>query len=117
MKLIIKNRIERQKLTKQAYYAEGVRRFGQDPLNWKYICPVCGHIASAQNYLNAGAPLTAIAFSCIGRWTNASQSIFDKNSNKTGPCNYSGGGLFDFNPVEIEDLGNYFNFAPTEPTP
>gem|GEM_PF-5840560 len=34
-----------------------------------------------------------------------------------GDARIAGGGLFDFNPVQIEDLGNYFEFAKPEATP
>ncbi|MFA5922348.1 MAG: VVA0879 family protein [Methylococcaceae bacterium] len=111
-----KEHFQRRKTTIHAYYDEAIALFGENTQNWKFVCPVCGHITSVADYQDAGAPEGAIAFSCVGRWTSATQTIFDDSSDKTGPCDYSGGGLFDFNPVEIEDFGNYFEFAKPEAT-
>lgn len=92
----------------------GISLFGKDRREWKFECPVCGHIASIQDYLNAGAPDGAIGFSCIGRWIKNSKKAFEMKRGEKGPCNYTGGGLFQRNPVEIEKDGiinKYFNFA------
>ena len=97
-----------RKITEEAYKLEAVNKFGPDIKNWRFVCPVCGHIASGQDYLDAGAPAGAIAFSCVGRWTGGKGTLFDSSKQ---PCNYSGGGLFTLNPVEIEGLGSYFELA------
>lgn len=78
------------------------------PMNWKFRCPSCGHVASVQDWKNAGAPENAAAFSCVGRWLQERKEAFTKN----GPCNYAGGGLFRLNPVKLEgmDVGP-FDFA------
>ncbi len=98
----------RRKVTEQEFRDEAVNKFGPDVRAWKFVCPVCGHIASGQDYIDAGAPTGAIAFSCIGRWTGGKGTVFD---NKTPPCNYSGGGLFALNPVEVDGVGCYFELA------
>lgn len=82
------------------WHAELVRCFGDDPMGWKFICPSCGHVASVQDWKDAGAPSNAVAFSCIGRWVESTAKIFEK----PGPCNYAGGGLFRLNPVEIKGI-------------
>lgn len=61
-----------------------------DPNEWRFVCPVCKHEASVSEYRAAGAPDSAIAFSCIGRWADG-----------VG-CDYAGGGLFRLNPVHID---------------
>ena len=90
-------------MTYTEWKAEGKRRFGVDPLAWKFICPSCGHVASVADWKNAGAPEGAVAFSCIGRYTlnnkHAANNSFRK---KGGPCNYTGGGLFRLNPIEVD---------------
>lgn len=84
--------------TDDEWQAEGVKRFGEDRMTWRFVCPSCGHVASVQDYKDAGAPSEAVAFSCVGRWLpNPSEMCV-----KPGPCNYAGGGLFGLNPVEIE---------------
>jgi hypothetical protein len=88
-------------VTREEWIREGERRFGYDMLNWKFVCPVCGYIASGQEWLDAGAPIGAIGYECISRYSKT-----DK-----GPCNHAGGEL---NPVEIKaSKGSvcYFEFV------
>ena len=96
-------------MTKEEWMAEGNKLFGEDIMQWKFECPVCHHVQSVQDYKDAGAPETAIAFSCVGRWIESSKTS-DAFSGKKGPCSYAGGGLFRLNPVEV-DGGKYFAFA------
>jgi hypothetical protein len=85
-----------------AWTAEGVRRFGEDNRRWRFVCPVCGHVASVEDWWKAGAPGDAVAFSCTGRWTGAKREAFTRGKGE-GPCNYAGGGLFRLNPVGVVD--------------
>lgn len=94
-------------ITLEQYMADAEEKFGPDKMNWKFVCPSCGNVASVAAYKAAGAPEGAVGFSCVGRWTGATKNIGEK----PGPCNYSGGGLFGLNPVTIEGHGNYFEFA------
>lgn len=95
------------KIKKTDWESKGRELYGDNVMDWKFRCPVCGHVATPQDYKNAGAPETTIAFSCVGRWTGA-ESSFDK----TSPCNYAGGGLFLLNPILIidEDGTEYSRF-------
>jgi hypothetical protein len=94
--------------------AEAQRRFGKDPMVWQFVCPVCGHVTTVQDWKDAGAPETAVAFSCVGRWLPDAKDAFGKDG--AGPCNYAGGGLIRLNPVEVTlDDGHIrqtFDFAP-----
>jgi len=91
------------RFTHAAWHAEGVRRFGDDPMGWRFVCPSCGHVASVMDWKEAGAPEGAVAFSCIGRYMGATD---DKTFHRAGgPCDYTGGGLFKLNPVEVEVEG------------
>ena len=85
-------------LTLQEWEAEGTRRFGPDKMDWRFVCPCCGFVASARDYHVAGAPDTAVAFSCVGRWWAHRREAFERGKSP-GPCNYAGGGLFRLNPV------------------
>jgi len=96
--------------TVEQWRNEGQRRFGPDHMQWRFVCPSCGHVASVQDWNDAGATESEVAFSCIGRWTGQGKKIF----NKPGPCNYAGGGLFRLNPVLVKfpdgSSQKYFDF-------
>lgn len=86
-------------LTHRGWLDEARHRFGDDQMNWAFVCPVCKHIQTAQDYRDAGAPSSAVGFSCVGRWVAGSKDAFhDKGA---GPCTYAGGGLFRLNPVKV----------------
>lgn len=98
------------------WHAEATKRFGPNPLHWRFVCPSCGHVASVRDWKDAGAEENDVAFSCVGRHLNAGG---DKTFKKEGgPCNYAGGGLFRLNPVRVDSDGlihSVFAFAPLEP--
>ena len=108
-----------REITHEAWMAEAKAKFGEDVMTWRFVCPSCYHIQSVQDYKNAGAPQSAVAFSCVGRWIKGSQEAFLRN--KKGPCNYAGGGLIHLNPVTVimPDKGKqeYFEFAPADAAP
>jgi hypothetical protein len=89
-------------VTHKEWCDEAIRRFGEDPMGWKFVCPSCGHVASVKDWKDAGASEGQVAFSCIGRALSSEKHIFDKTG---GPCNYAGGGLFGLNPVEVDFNG------------
>lgn len=56
--------------TKEEWFAEGERRFGKDFMNWKFECPMCGHVATVIEYKEVGAKNPNCAYvECIGRYT------------------------------------------------
>jgi hypothetical protein len=90
-----------------AWVAEGERRFGPDRMEWKFVCPACGHIARTADWKEAGAPEGAVAFSCVGRWlpnSGPGRAFATANVLPSKPCDYAGGGLFGLNPLLVEDL-------------
>jgi len=111
---MMRNRHPRKWISKDMYVLEGIRRFGNDPLNWKFICPICSHVASVQDFLNVGAPEGMIGIACIGAVKRPQQVFNPTNGTGRGPCNYTGRGKFDFNPLEVQDLGHFQDFAPRE---
>lgn len=96
-------------MTRDEWQAEGERRFGPDLITWRFVCPVCGHVATPRDWQEAGAPQTAVAFSCVGRWSLRNRPALGGSG--PGPCDYAGGGLFRLNPVEVEGAGKFFAFA------
>jgi hypothetical protein len=93
-----------------AWRQEAIRRFGKDPLQWKFACPSCGHIASVADWQAVGASEGEVAFSCVGRHMEKPAQMGER----PGPCNYAGGGLIRINPVEILDgdkKHHMFDFA------
>lgn len=108
-----------REVTQEEWFAEGEKLYGKDKLKWKFKCPVCGHVASAQDWKDAGAESGEIAFSCIGRLLEKKADALDtwskrKDGGDRGPCNYAGGGLFRLNPVTVTKDGessSFFEFA------
>jgi hypothetical protein len=102
-------------MTLEEWKAKGAELFGEDYMKWKFLCPMCHHVISTQDYKDAGAKESAVAFNCLGRYRNdAKPAIFTKDLKGNGPCNYTGGGLFNFNPLELEIDGKshfLFDFA------
>jgi len=86
-------------MTIDEWRAEASKRYGADPLKWKFRCPVCGYVASVQDWKDAGADSGAVAFSCVGRWKTTGRDAFTKSGE--GPCNYAGGGLIHLNPIKV----------------
>lgn len=105
-----------RRVTQDEWMAEGTKLFGPDMRTWPFVCPTCGHVATAADYKAAGAPDGAVGFSCVGRWIAGSKDAFEKKG--PGPCTYAGGGLFVLNPVEVTSAdgksGRYFEFAKPE---
>ena len=87
------------RFTVNEWQAEAVRRFGTDFLDWKFVCPICDHVASVREYQNAGAPEGAVGYSCIGRYVG--EAGFKAKG--AGPCDYAGGGLFQLNKITVVD--------------
>ncbi len=100
-------------MTHAEWHAEGVRRFGDDEMKWRFVCPSCGYVASPEDWKSVGAPESEVAFSCLGRHVSTPRQAFGELGQ--GPCDYAGGGLFRINPVEVQFEGDkverFFAFA------
>jgi len=99
------------------------RLYGKNAGDWKFKCPVCQTVQTAQDFVRAGLSKeeasTSIAQECIGRHLQNKEKAFGEKKRKKGvPCDYAGYGLFKLNPVEIiMDDGtkyNAFDFADEE---
>lgn len=93
------SKVEVRRLTYAEWIEEGKKLFGPLYDDWRFVCPVCGHVAEVRDWRKAGAPSGAIAFSCIGRYGDAKREAFGGEG--TGPCDYAGGGVFRLNPVTV----------------
>ncbi|MGY0067689.1 VVA0879 family protein [Streptomyces sp. QTS137] len=69
-----------RKLTQAELVAEATERFGKDPINWAFVCPSCGDVATGGDFREAlvekprkhhtGADVIAsdvVGQECIGR--------------------------------------------------
>lgn len=77
--------------TPKEWREEGEKRFGHDFMKWKFRCPMCGHVASVQDFKDAGAKDPNCAYTeCIGRYTGKGSP---KEGDSTG-CNWAAYGFF-----------------------
>ena len=75
------------------WLAEGRELFGRDIMKWKFRCPMCGHVASVQDFKDAGAEDPNDSFQeCIGRYRGAG-APGAPDGNPDG-CNWAAYGLF-----------------------
>jgi len=99
------------KLTTEQWHVQGVALFGNDKMQWRFICPACNHVASVQDYKDAGAEsINAVGVVCVGRFMAHRREAFAVGP---GPCDYSGLGLICISPVQVDGLP-VFDFAPKE---
>ena len=90
-------------MNKKTWLSQGKTLFGENVMNWKFKCPCCGYIATTEDQKKAGAPSSAVGFSCVGRWMPVHKEAFDDKDKRNIPCNYSGGGLLNINPVIVDN--------------
>ena len=86
-------RTEQKPTPLKEWMAEGERLFGKDFMQWKFRCPMCGHVASIREFKEAGAKDPNVAYQeCIGRYRGAG-APGAKDGNPDG-CNWAAYGLF-----------------------
>ena len=98
----------------EEWEAEGRRRFGNDYMKWRFICPMCGHIASVADFKAAGADNPNCAYSeCLGRYQGKGSP---KKGDSSG-CNWCSYGLFGIPTggcyvITPDGQRHIFDFAP-----
>lgn len=116
----------------EEWRAEAVRRFGSDPRQWRFQCPICKgtqSIADFEALANRPKhPGDVVFVSCIGRWLTpeAPPAFGRKKDPKPTPethCNYTLGGLFcaasaivrgkDGHPSPVFDFADAFSISKT----
>lgn len=109
-----------EQMNRAQWFAEGVRRFGADQMAWKFVCPSCGHVATVQDWKDAGASEPDVGFNCIGRFKGDPEVTAKAAFRRAGgPCNYTSGGLFKIHELEVAYNGvNHpmFRFADMPPS-
>ncbi|MDD3037936.1 VVA0879 family protein [Bacteroides sp.] len=55
-------------LTIHQWRAKLIERFGENPCDWKFVCPSCGHVQSGADFLAVGKDIQNAYCSCIGRF-------------------------------------------------
>ena len=79
------------KQTQEEWLNEGEQRYGEDFAKWQFKCPACGHVASGQDFKDAGAEPNDLHQTCIGRHNGKGT----KNQTDEGfGCNWAAFGLF-----------------------
>jgi hypothetical protein len=100
-----------QKISLEDWKNEAVRRFGKDPLDWKFICPICGHIQCGKDFqkvnredkspnLPVKDPKNVAYQECIGRYGGP------------GGCDYAAFGLIHANIEVITPCGTIVHVFP-----
>lgn len=84
---------EKTHWTQAELIAEAARRFGENRREWRFECPQCGDVATAQDFLDAGEPADSLPIGvvCIGRVTGA---LTKQAATNTRGCDWAAFGLF-----------------------
>lgn len=103
------------KMTYEDWMAKGKELFGDDMLQWKFVCPGCGQVQTAEDfrpYKDKGASPESARIECIGRYTNGKSWAFRNHKDRTQPCDYAGYGFFNICPVVVAtEGGEIYSFA------
>lgn len=112
-------------VTLEELRAEAKRRFGDDPMNWAFVCPRCGDVATGADFREALAAAgstrpasAALGQECIGRTIGALSRDRGGEKYEGRGCDWAAYGLVR-GPV-IVTLDNRktmgaFDFAPEVP--
>jgi len=85
---------------------EAIRRFGENPKNWTFVCPSCGNkqtMGAFEELIHlkiADVDPNMAYYECIGRHDTRIEDVGEMYG-KTQPCNYTSGGLININPVTV----------------
>lgn len=91
-------------MTQVELLTEAKTRFGDNPLQWAFVCPNCGDVATAADFKAAGADPNRIGQECIGRHLGALDGPPTTDSGRSiakRGCDWCAYGLFP-GPWQIE---------------
>lgn len=82
------------RMTQDEMVEEMVRRFGTDPKAWAFICPSCGDVATAQDFIDANGDADRLGQECIGRSLGVLLREQPKGGYQGRGCDWCAYGLF-----------------------
>lgn len=80
--------------TRAEWLGEAVRRFGQNPQGWRFVCPACGNVQTPAAFKAIGVDPRRAYQECIGRYLPADQARSGLDSGGEGPCDWTAFGLY-----------------------
>lgn len=89
-------------------FSDEIRAQGTPMLHYAFKCPVCGTLQSATDLIKAGVGSTfeevetSLAFSCVGRFTNAGPHKKDEPPGRG--CDWTLGGFLHAHTLEVVTL-------------
>jgi len=89
-------------MTKEDWTKLGTQLFGPDMMNWRFVCPACGNVATPKDFYpfrDKDANPNSATCECIGRYDGHIHVEMGVGK----PCNYAGYGLIDLCPVRVMD--------------
>lgn len=96
-------------MTHDEWTARGAELFGENVLQWKFVCPMCGNVQTAEDFRpfkDKGASPSSVNQECIGRYypkeMRGGLSEDHANNKVKQPCDYAGYGLFRLSPVHVK---------------
>ena len=97
-----------KRMTPDEWRAQGEELFGPKMLEWRFKCPICGHVQSAQDfhkYKDQGANPSSAYQECLGRYLpkGESRQALGAGGKVEQPCDYAAYGLFNLCPVLVVD--------------
>lgn len=91
------SRLPRVRVTREAWLRIGGQLFGENPREWRFQCPACGHVQCAREVRERNPDAKNLSdwiyFSCEGRHTRG-----------VG-CDWTLGGLFQIHTLEVQGEG------------
>jgi hypothetical protein len=107
-----------------AWHEQGTALFGENEYLWRFVCPVCGHVQTPQDFVpfsKVGATAESVRKECLGRYKQPAKKAFPPEGYKAPvdhPCDYASYGLFNVSPVLVllpdGQQISAFAFAPPE---
>jgi hypothetical protein len=82
------------KMTLDQWREAALANGGGDFMQTKFRCPLCKHVATPQDFKDAGSNPESAATQCIGRVTGAYGGMHVKETPMLQPCDWAAFGLF-----------------------
>lgn len=87
---------QHERLSLDEWEAKGHALFGDSRRNFSFRCPNCGHAATPQDFVDAGADPNRAPMECIGRVIGAKggySTLNGKPNPRAQPCDWAAFGL------------------------